>query len=424
MRSASPKVWRRGPLRARAADAAGLRVEELLTIIHAMSPIESRGGAILLVDDEQNILSALRRELEDWAEDRGIAVDTANSAATALTYLETRAKDVLLAISDLRMPGMLGSEFLLQVKKNYPWIATILLTGYSEAAEIAKAVRAGIFSYIPKPWDSGLLLGEIGKALEFQHARHENERYREILVKELSWAGELQRALLKPTLIDSEGAEFRSSYRPVQGLYVGGDYYDVISLSNARFLILLGDVAGHGVRAALVTGILKAVIYPEYVSAERKKDFSPAAFLSWLNTRMNFELRKTEGLVISFFAGVFDAGKRTLLYANAGQPHPLLLSGGSVRELPVSGSGLGFANTVSYPEQLEPLLPGDILFAYTDGLVEMSHQHALPARDLAVIVAEEGGARDAHRRIMERALESTGALSFEDDVTIITAKLI
>jgi phosphoserine phosphatase RsbU/P len=321
------------------------------------------------------------------------------------------------------MPEMKGSDFLLKVKEAHPEIVTILLTGYSETEEVIKAVRAGIFSYMLKPWESDYLTSELQKAYEHGELLRENASYLKKMVEELKWAGEMQKAMLKPSLPRSDGVEFRASYRPVPSLYCGGDYYDVISLSSDRYLLLMGDVAGHGVRAAMVTGILKAVIYPEYVRNMLGKDFSPGAFLSWLNDRMNFELRSSSGLIITFFAGVIDLKDRYLRYSNAGQDHPFIVRGTKVMELPVSGSGLGFANSIAYAEQTVALTSGDVLTLYTDGLVELGASAGGPPVKAVSLFSKVEYSADYHRRLMEAALAETGKLDFEDDVTLVTARI-
>jgi phosphoserine phosphatase RsbU/P len=378
---------------------------------------------ILFVDDEQNILNSLKRELHDWARESSIEVVTAISGREGLKRLEESGGKASVVVSDLRMPEMLGSDFLLEARSRYPRIVTILLTGYSEAQELMKAVKAGIFSYILKPWEPEYLKVELEKALEARKMRDDAEEKARIVEDELRWAGEMQRALLKPRLVSSEGVEFRTSYRPLTGLYCGGDYYDVIEMGGLRYLVLLGDVAGHGVKAAFVTGIMKAVIFSEYIQGMRSKSFSPAAFLSWLNERMNFELRKNSGLIITMFACVLDAQSGAIVYANAGQTHPFVVGDGPPRELVASGSSLGFASSVSYIDRTEPIGPGEALVAFTDGLVERRESDGgcsdLCIRD--VLSAVPYGA-DYHKRLIDAALAAGKTGDFDDDVTILTAR--
>ena len=375
---------------------------------------ETGKDVVLFVDDEANILASLRRSLHPWAARRSVSIRTADSAIEALAFLEASAGRVVVIVSDLRMPVMLGSDFLLKVKELYPWILTILLTGFSEVQELMKAIRAGIYSYILKPWDTDYLVVELDKCLEAQRLRTEAQARARTVEEELRWAGEMQRAMLRPSLESPEGVGFETSYEPLSGMYCGGDYYDLIELGPGRYLFLIGDVAGHGIRAAFITGILKAVIYPEYVKAVAGRAFLPSAFLSWLNQRMNFELRRTADIIITFFVGLIDIEAGTLRYANAGHCHPLLVSGGKARELQASGPGLGYSGEVEYPEAVEPLVKGDLLFAYTDGLVEIgAADGACEEIDIASIVSglEEGpDFKQAGHRSRPRRLRGQGLL--------------
>jgi sigma-B regulation protein RsbU (phosphoserine phosphatase) len=379
---------------------------------------------ILFVDDEANILNSLKRELHEWAADSRVRILTAPSAKEGIRIVEAELDRIIVIVSDLKMPEMKGSDFLLEVSSRWPKIVTVLLTGFSETQEVMKAVKAGIFSYILKPWESDYLKSELAKAVDSYRLRRQNEAYANTMLDELRWAGEMQRAVLKPNLQRSGGIEFRSSYRPVPGLFCGGDYYDVISMGADRYLMLVGDVAGHGVRAAFVTLMLKAIIYPEYVRMANAKSFSPAAFLGWLNERVNFELRQASDLIVTFVAGLLDRPAMTFTYANAGHDHPVLISDSGYRELPVSGSALGFSDSIAYIDKTESLSPGDVLLLYTDGLVEAGAKaQDGPAFSIRDILAATPYGAEYHKRILEAALERSGAPDFEDDVTILTARL-
>jgi phosphoserine phosphatase RsbU/P len=384
--------------------------------------VKRKNRLVLLVDDEQFILNALQRELYEWAAERSLEILTAISARAGLELLKARGPDTVIVVSDLRMPEMKGSDFLLEVKKSYPEILSILLTGFSETDEIVKAVQAGIFSFMLKPWESKSLLAELTKAYDFGEMRRQNADYLRTIGEELKWAGELQKTILKPNLPRCDGVEFRVSYRPLHGMYCSGDYYDVIFLNADRYLLLIGDVAGHGVKAAFVTGILKAIIYSEYVRNMIGKDFSPGAFLCWLNDRMNFEFRSTSDMIITFFAGVLDLKASVLRCANAGHNRPLIVKGGKAVELRVSGPAIGFADAVSYAEQSVALASGDVLNLFTDGLIEIAcgADECQPLRLEPILDRLEYG-DDYHWRIVDSALAAAGSADFTDDVTILTA---
>ena len=347
-----------------------------------------------------------------------------SSAREALAFLEERASEVAIVVSDLKMPEMLGSDFLLEAKARWPDLVTILLSGFSETSELTKAIQAGIFSYILKPWEPAYLQSELAKALEVFRVKAQNKAYIKLIEEELKWAGEMQRALLQPRLAKAEGMEFISSYRPVKGLYCGGDYYDIIALEPGRYVLLLGDVAGHGLRAAFITGILKAVIYPEYVRVASKR-FSPAAFLGWLNDRMNFELRKASNVTISFLAILIDKAEMKATYANAGHPRPILLRQGSARELEASGPGIGFSDAIHYEEETLSLEKDDLVIAFTDGLTELgAKEEGGEVRGIGEVLEGLGYDRDLPARLMGKVLEAAGRDEFEDDVAILAARIL
>jgi response regulator RpfG family c-di-GMP phosphodiesterase len=125
-------------------------------------PLTAQANATLLcVDDEPNILSALRRLFRA----RGYRILTAESGAEGLTVLEQEAVD--LVISDMRMPEMDGAQFLAQVRQRWPDTVRLLLTGYSDIQSIQDAINCGeIYRYITKPWDDNDILLLVRHALE------------------------------------------------------------------------------------------------------------------------------------------------------------------------------------------------------------------------------------------------------------------
>lgn len=127
--------------------------------------------AILCVDDEPNILAALRRLFHK----EGYRVLCAEGGAAALALLERETVDIV--ISDMRMPGMDGAVFLESVRRRWPAPARLLLTGQADVASAIDAInRGGIYRYLTKPWDDGGLLLAVRDALERQALTREKER--------------------------------------------------------------------------------------------------------------------------------------------------------------------------------------------------------------------------------------------------------
>ncbi|PRE35516.1 HD domain-containing phosphohydrolase [Burkholderia cenocepacia] len=130
-----------------------------------------RVPSILLVDDEPNVLSALRRVFRPT----GYDIVTADSGEMALEILAST--DIDLIVSDMRMPHMSGAEFLARARALYPDTMRILLTGYAELASVVQAVNeGGVYRYLNKPWDDHDLLLTIEHALEQRRLRREAAR--------------------------------------------------------------------------------------------------------------------------------------------------------------------------------------------------------------------------------------------------------
>ncbi len=141
--------------------------------------MEESEGAILFVDDEENILKSIRRSLMD----EPYEIFLANSGQQALEILENNKISVI--VTDMRMPGMNGLELLEIVKKKYPDIVRIVLTGYAQVSTLIAAINSGqIYRYLVKPWK---LEAEFKPALKqaLEHYRLMKERNR--IIKELKF---------------------------------------------------------------------------------------------------------------------------------------------------------------------------------------------------------------------------------------------
>ena len=126
---------------------------------------------LLLVDDEQNIVSALKRLLR---QDQ-YQIYTANSGQQGLDVLAQHAVDVI--VSDQRMPGMFGVDFLRKARQLYPDTIRIMLSGYTELQSVTDAVNEGaIYKFLTKPWEDDLLRGHIAQAFRLKEIADENER--------------------------------------------------------------------------------------------------------------------------------------------------------------------------------------------------------------------------------------------------------
>ncbi len=140
------------------------------------SLVERTPAVLLFVDDEPNVLKALRRLFHS----EGYIIHLAEGGAQGLDILRQHAIDLI--ISDMRMPEMSGAEFLARAVEEWPETVRILLTGYSDLQSTIDAVNKGrIFSYCNKPWNDEELKLLVRNALEQKHLREERERLSTII---------------------------------------------------------------------------------------------------------------------------------------------------------------------------------------------------------------------------------------------------
>jgi diguanylate cyclase (GGDEF)-like protein/PAS domain S-box-containing protein len=153
------------------AQEIGAQLEEGCRLSAHLLRMHKRERTLLLVDDEPNILAALRRQLRS----AGLRILTASSGDEGLKLLATEHVDVIL--SDQRMPGMTGVEFLRAVKHSHPETVRMVLSGFTELQSVTDAVNEGaIYKFLTKPWDDTQLRAHILEAFQHKEMADENRR--------------------------------------------------------------------------------------------------------------------------------------------------------------------------------------------------------------------------------------------------------
>ena len=192
---------------------------------------------LLLVDDEPNILAALRRTLRR----EGYRILTAPGGEAALELLAQQAVDVI--VSDQRMPGMSGVEFLSRVRSLFPDTVRIVLSGYTDLDAVTDAINRGaVYKFLTKPWEDELLKENIAEAFRYAGLRRENEHLREHLLKANEALQQLNARLEAEVARRGREAELQAQGRRlaqeiVEGLplaVLGVDCGGTVVLANAR----------------------------------------------------------------------------------------------------------------------------------------------------------------------------------------------
>ena len=208
----------------------------------------------------------------------------------------------------------------------------------------------------------------VGIALHtYDSMRHQIEqqyqalREKEAMERELTIAREVQRELLPRACPVMPGLMLSGACRPAIG--VGGDYYDYLQFSEDRLGLVIADVAGKGIPAALLMAGLQASV---------RSLAGPAVEPGEVNRRLNgmlYRSTSTSRYATLFFA-IYDARRRLLQYSNAGHFPPLHIKAGSVERLTADGIPLGLMEEALYGQGQRELETGDLLAMYTDGIVE------------------------------------------------------
>jgi sigma-B regulation protein RsbU (phosphoserine phosphatase) len=380
------------------------------------SPLEH---TILVVDDQVEVLKALKRELSYWLLEKNVGFLSASSAAEALDILAQAHDSVSLVISDLRMPDMSGSDLLLRVHELYPDLILMLLTAYHDVPEIRKAVSATLHSLILKPWDTHALIAEIEKALAAYRLQRDSHRRMREIQEQLRMAGHFQKVLLRTQVPETDRVRVDVTYRPASHIQIGGDYYDLIELGKEKFMLLVGDVSGHGVKPALVTAMLKILI--SEIIRGSGPSLGPSRLLTLLNNRVCREFASAPEVVVTLAVVLIDLPGMKFAVSNAGHPPVYLLRGEQCIPYPVEGTAMGFKEDLDYREEQNDLAPGDILVLFTDGFVDRGpgrkRMNEVPLRNLLLHAR-----RDAafNRDVLLLAGIEEAADGNTDDVTLVS----
>jgi serine phosphatase RsbU (regulator of sigma subunit) len=217
-----------------------------------------------------------------------------------------------------------------------------------------------------------------------------------------------------PEPVRAAGVEAIARYRPsgAAGL-VSGDWYDTVVLPDGQVLLVVGDIAGHGIDA--VTGMVEM---RNCLRGLAITGAGPAELLGWLN---EFACGLTHGTIGTVVCGKYDPASRALRWARAGHIPPVLVRDGAARLLPtVHGLILGADLDVPYQEEITHLRPGDVLLLFTDGLVER--------RDVGIDDAIDSLLRGASRQVDDISAYADHLLSHAeantgDDACLVAVRI-
>lgn len=270
--------------------------------------------------------------------------------------------------------------------------------------------------------DLNLLLGVASQAsIALCNARlHQEALINQRRQRALEEAQQVQRALLPQQMPDIPGYEFHAYYESAQE--VGGDYFDFIPLPQQRLAILLGDVAGKGVPAALVMAKFSVEVR---VCLQTEPDLAAAVSkLNALMSRVSLADR-----FVTLVALVLDPATHTATLVNAGHPSPLLVrhATGAVEEAAparISGPPIGIHAVCDYAGCAVHLLPGDGLFLFSDGIIEAMNPQdcqfkSQGVHDVLALARGSDSPRQTGECLIRAVKHHASGCSQNDDITLV-----
>jgi len=318
------------------------------------------GKRILLVDDEEDNLYTCGYLLEGM----GHEVTTARNGQEAVEKAGELQPDLILM--DVMMLVMDGYEAtrILKADEATRSIPVILLTAKTRPEDIAHGLSVGADDHIPKPFDDTELQARVNAWLRFSDLQKQllaAERARR--EEELAIARQIQLSLLPDDVPEIDGFDFGACYLPCE--QVGGDYYDFLRLDEGHLGIVLADVEGHGIGAAMLMSSVSTAL-----KTEIRHGFSVNKIGYDLNNYICAELSELTSMPLVY--SVINIPGRTLSYINAGHEFPLHYHAatGEITEMESTGVVFGIAEDMEYNEVHAPLAEGDLVVYFTDGLTD------------------------------------------------------
>ncbi len=324
---------------------------------------------ILVVDDEPDLEQLVRQKFRQQIRDKEFEFLFDQNGVEALQRLQEDSS-IDLVLTDINMPEMDGLTLLTKMKElENPLFRSVIVSAYGDMENIRTAMNRGAYDFVLKPIDLGDLEITIKKSLQDLQMFKEAIRSRDQLTSirhELSIATEIQTSILPKNFpAFPERKEFDIYAKMIPAKEVGGDLYDFFLIDKHRLGLIVGDVSGKGIPAAMFMAVSKTLL-----KATALKGISPDTCLGMVNNVLVDESLPT--MFVTVFYGVFDTRSGAFEYSSGGHNPPYLVSkDGQVRQLENKGGlFLGGMKDTEYESNVVMLRPGDSLFLYTDGVTE------------------------------------------------------
>jgi len=376
---------------------------------------------LLVVDDEEDLELLIRQKFRRRIRKGEFDFVFARNGQEALEKLAENP-DIHLVLSDINMPVMDGLALLSKLEDTNPDVQAVIVSAYGDMENIRTAMNRGAFDFVTKPINFDDLDITIEKTLNHIRVLETAQEARDRLVvlkRELDVAQQVQMSALPKEVPSSETHDVQALMIPARE--VGGDFYDFFPLSNELIGLVIADVSGKGIPAALFTLMTRTLL-----KGTARDSPSPADCLGLVNDLLAEDNETC--IFITLFYGVFDLRDGVFRYSNGGHNPPRLVRSDSrIEELPTTENlVLGIAPEHEYHNGEVRLAPGDALFLYTDGITEAQNvnNEEFGEERLDAILAGLGQvpAREIVTTIVDEVRAFAGDAPQSDDITCIAMR--
>ncbi len=380
---------------------------------------------ILVVDDEPDLESLIRQKFRSKIKAKEYEFCFAENGEEAL---EKIAKDgaIDLVLTDINMPVMDGLTLLSKINElNNKLLRSVIVSAYGDMENIRTAMNRGAYDFITKPIDLKDLEITIEKSLkeiELYKQAIESQNKLILLKKELDIANIIQTSILSKTFpAFPERKEFDIYAKMIAAKEVGGDLYDFFMIDKYRLGVIIGDVSGKGIAAALLMAVSKTLL-----KATAYKGLPTDEVLSEVNKIVVDE--SPSNMFVTVFYGILDTRSGAFEYSNGGHNLPYLISNdGTVKQLEnIGGLMVGAMKDVPYESNVEMIQPGESIVFYTDGVTEAFNKEneEFKEKRLEEILINKNSlnTNDLVNEVFKKVNEFTDGVEQSDDITCLVLK--
>ena len=329
---------------------------------------------ILSVDDEMDLELLLTQYFRRKIRKGEYEFFFAHNGLEAIALLY-KNPDIEIILSDINMPEMDGLTLLAKINEmRNPALRCIMVSAYGDMGNIRQAMNNGAFDFATKPIDLDDLSLTIEKAIEqinYVHEMQKEHSQLESLKNDLSVASEIQQSILPrvfpPFPEDCDKLDIAASMNAAKD--VGGDFYDFFRLDEDHIGLVMADVCGKGIPAAIFMAVSRTIIRATGMSG-----LSPAECITKSNSLLAAD--SVDCMFVTVFYAIYNLKTGEVNYCNGGHNPPhILKKNGEVIELPKSKDMMvGAFDGVKYHEETLQLEKGDALVMFTDGVTEAMNE--------------------------------------------------